>query len=149
MKNTTDWRVDAESRIQHCVEQAGGESQGVGPLPNYFSAGFINQSQYSPGAPKAPQSESRPPSAGTARYPPAPSTPANGPTGIGRPRSARERRRGWCWPPIPRRGNAVRKRACRIELGSQASYPPRSDEVRGIDMARRSPSSLRGIAVQH
>jgi hypothetical protein len=78
-------------------------------LPNYFSIAFINQPQYSPAAPEAPQAESRRPSAGTARYPPAPSAPAKGPAGIDRPGSARERRRGRGRPPIRRRGNAVRK----------------------------------------
>jgi len=56
----------------------------------------------------------------------------------GRPGSvARGRRgRGRCRPPIRRHGNAVRKRAWRIGLGSQASYSLSTDEVQGIEMAK-------------
>ena len=84
--------------IQHCAQQAGsGESQGVCLPRHYFSASFINQSEYSPAAPKTPQAGSRRPSAGTARDPTADPAPAEG---------------------------AVRDRAPRVGEGEEASDPP-------------------------
>ena len=41
-------------------------------------------------------------------------------------------------PPIPRPGNAVRERAWWIGVGSQASDVPRTDEVQGIEIAKKN-----------
>ena len=58
--------------------RAGGRRKSsVGLPPYYFLAGFINQSECSPAAPKAPQAGSRRPSARTARHPPADPAPAS------------------------------------------------------------------------
>ena len=38
---------------------------------------------------------------------------------------------------------------CGIGVGSQASYLPRTDEVQGIEMGRRMPSSRRRITIRY
>ncbi len=56
--------------------------------------------------------------------PPARSALASVRAGIGRSGSARARRRARGWPPIPRPPDAIRKRACRIGVASEASWLP-------------------------
>jgi len=120
--------------------------------PRQYSRYIYKPLRILPAAPKALQAENPPPIGRNRKVSARPVGAGKRPTGIGRPGlgSASARRRGRGWPPIRRRGKDARKRACRIGVGSQASYPPRSDEGPGNrDSQKRTPSLLRGISIQH
>jgi hypothetical protein len=88
--------------------RAGGESQGVGLQANYFSANFINQHQYTRRRRRPRRPEAAPRRPGPPGSLPAGSALALVPTGIGRPGSARARRRGrgLAADPAPRKRRA-------------------------------------------